>query len=173
VRSRAPDSGKSGRTLTTKPNRNLDFEKFNSQRPNICMRNAVIVKASKPTFDKTRSVGFRQCNSSLADLSSKPVAEPRVAYSQPGPLKTQAKGSVQRISPELVPPPQSLRANYRAFKGSVRVRAIPIDSANELFRWVGAKLALPRISYRRSTHQLRLAQLRSTTPTSLAPAKGE
>ncbi len=64
------------------------------------------------------------------------------------PLAVEQTFRVERISPELVPPPQSLRANYRAFKGLVRVRAVPVDSASDLSRWIGAELALPRFAYR-------------------------
>jgi multidrug resistance efflux pump len=60
---------------------------------------------------------------------------------------------VHRISPEILPPPQSLQSNYRAFKGTVRVHATPITSSetalgSDLSNWLGAEVALPRFGYR-------------------------
>jgi multidrug resistance efflux pump len=90
------------------------------------------------------------------------------------PLGEKQTFRVRRISPELVPPPQSLQANYRAFKGLVRVRAEPIDSANDLSRWVGAELALPRFAFRAPTYsESVMRQLGFATATSATMAKGE
>jgi multidrug resistance efflux pump len=64
------------------------------------------------------------------------------------PLRKMQTFRVERISPELVPPPLALQSNYRAFKGLVRVRAIPLESSNDLSSYVGAEIALPRFAYR-------------------------
>ncbi len=80
------------------------------------------------------------------------------------PLAVEQTFRVERISPELVPPPQSLRANYRAFKGLVRVRAVPVDSASDLSRWIGAELALPRFAYRVTAEPSRLVQAAVALP---------
>jgi multidrug efflux pump subunit AcrA (membrane-fusion protein) len=72
------------------------------------------------------------------------------------PLGARQVFRVHRISPELVPPPQALRASYRAFKGLVRVHAVPIqvqspnsaESPSDLSSWIGAELALPRFFFR-------------------------
>lgn len=66
---------------------------------------------------------------------------------------------VERISPELSPPPPALQSNYRAFKGLARIHAIPLDAIGEqstfapnaacdLSSWIGAELALPRFFFR-------------------------
>lgn len=66
---------------------------------------------------------------------------------------------VERISPELSPPPRALQSSYRAFRGLARVHAVPIDESSEkstrymnpasdLSSWIGAELALPRFFFR-------------------------
>ena len=69
---------------------------------------------------------------------------------------------VERVSPELSPPPQALQSSYRAFRGLVRVHAVPIDepiedsglftsTSSNLSSWIGAELALPRFFFRVSS----------------------
>ena len=87
------------------------------------------------------------------------------------PLGEQQAFRVSCISPELVPPPQSLQANYRAFKGLVRVRAVPVDSSNDLSRWMGAELALPRFGYRTPDNTSLLTRLGFTRPTNSGSAE--
>ncbi len=70
------------------------------------------------------------------------------------PLHAHRHFRVSRISPEILPPPQSLQANYRAYKGTVRVHARPVDlpgmqgTLEELSGWLGAEIGLPRFNYR-------------------------
>ena len=85
------------------------------------------------------------------------------------PLGERRAFRVQRISPELVPPPQSLQANYRAFKSLVCVRAVPAETNSELSqvelsRWIGAELALPRFAFHGSPDQSLLVQFGITSP---------
>ena len=69
---------------------------------------------------------------------------------------------VDRISPELSPPPQALQSSYRAFRGLAQVHAIPINepsdasasntnAASDLSSWIGAEIALPRFFFRVAT----------------------
>ncbi len=89
------------------------------------------------------------------------------------PLGKRQTFRVQRISPELVSPPQSVQANYRAFKGLVRVRAVPVSCEADLTHWIGAELALPRFGFRGPTNQSLLEQLGLASPSKSLIAKGE
>jgi HlyD family secretion protein len=73
------------------------------------------------------------------------------------PLRARKTFLVTRISPEVGPPPETLRSKYRAFRGLVRVHARPIDATRhdrrdgqpaDLTTLVGAELALPRFGFR-------------------------
>lgn len=90
------------------------------------------------------------------------------------PLGERRAFRIERIAPELVQPPQSLQANYRAFKGLVCVRAVPVEAnsgrvsselANsELANWIGAELALPRFAFHGAPDQSLLVQFGITKP---------
>ena len=78
------------------------------------------------------------------------------------PLGTSEIFEVKRFSPEIVTPPNSIKSNYRAFKGLVRVYAVQVrpekkngnsPEAIDLTSWVGAELSLPSFGYRTGTTQ--------------------
>jgi hypothetical protein len=70
------------------------------------------------------------------------------------PLGTLESFRIVRFAPEVIMPPESIKANYRAFKGLIRVYARPLAASNgveqtwDLTSWVGAELCLPSLGYR-------------------------
>ena len=73
------------------------------------------------------------------------------------PLGTRETFRVKRFSPEIVTPPNSIKVNYRAFKGLLRVHAVQVTPSpgsknalevTDLTSWVGAELSLPSFGFR-------------------------